>query len=183
MTIKEIVSKSIAQRIEQLVALKKTAFPTSKQLQFLVSDFRDKEKIETQLNLLSRNKNVVYMIREKRNRMSPEQVLQAFKKWHKKNPDIHLSRVNDKNICSNKKFTLYVGSKEKQFRTRIQQHIGNNNRRTYALHLKDWLSDKTAIIEIEYFCFEQSIKRAQLQIIEDSLWDYFLPLFGKRGAH
>jgi hypothetical protein len=78
---------------------------------------------------------------------------------------------------------LYVGSKRSRFGSRIIQHVGTDNKQTYALHMKDWLPRGNRVIDVDYYCFGYTVDHATLQLIEDTIWDLCRPMLGKRGAH
>lgn len=73
--------------------------------------------------------------------------------------------------------TLYVGSSTTGLRSRIEQHIGNGYKGTYALHLSHWFKGKYKITVKTY---NESIE--VLQIIEDALSHDLSPAFGKQGG-
>ena len=84
---------------------------------------------------------------------------------------------------SMKDSTLYVGSKHGRLGTRVNQHLGTANDRTYALHIDRWMPQESMTLRVVYYLFKDDVTSRQLQFIEDSLWDFYKPLFGKRGAH
>ena len=73
---------------------------------------------------------------------------------------------------------MYVGSSTTGVRKRIEQHIGDGHKDTYALHLKHWFKGKCKITIKQY----DEIKDV-LQIIEDDLSDKLRPAFGKKGGN
>lgn len=73
---------------------------------------------------------------------------------------------------------LYVGSSTSGIKKRLEQHIGNGHKSTYALHLKYWFIGKYKIT-IKQYDTTQDI----LQIIEDDLADRLKPAFGKQGGN
>lgn len=74
--------------------------------------------------------------------------------------------------------TLYVGSSTTGFKNRIEQHIGNGHKGTYALHLSHWFQGK---YKITVKIYDESIE--VLQIIEDALSYDLSPAFGKQGGN
>ncbi|QYJ76689.1 GIY-YIG nuclease family protein [Shewanella sp. FJAT-52076] len=73
---------------------------------------------------------------------------------------------------------LYVGSSTTGVRKRIEQHLGEGAKDTYALHLKYWFrGDYKITIKV----FEQP--KEVLQIIEDALSYELAPAFGKQGGN
>lgn len=73
---------------------------------------------------------------------------------------------------------LYVGSSSSGLKQRINQHIGNGHKATYALHLNHWLVGNYKITVSEY-----DVANEVLQIIEDGLSYELKPAFGKMGGN
>ena len=73
---------------------------------------------------------------------------------------------------------MYVGSSITCIRKRIEQHIGDGHKETYALHLKHWFKGKYKVTIKQY-----DVSRDVLQIIEDDLSDQLKPAFGKQGGN
>lgn len=73
---------------------------------------------------------------------------------------------------------LYVGSSTTDIRKRIEQHLGDGPKGTYALHLKHWFNGE---YKITIKVYEEPIE--VVQIIEDSLSHELAPAFGKRGGN
>jgi len=73
---------------------------------------------------------------------------------------------------------MYVGSSTTGVKKRIEQHMGNGNEGTYALHLKYWFSGNQKITIKQY-----NVSKEVLQIIEDDLSDQLKPAFGKQGGN
>jgi hypothetical protein len=73
---------------------------------------------------------------------------------------------------------MYVGSSSTGVKKRIEQHIGNGPRSTYALHLSHWFNGYYKITVTQY-----DVTNEVLQILEDDLSDRMAPAFGKRGGN
>lgn len=73
---------------------------------------------------------------------------------------------------------MYVGSFTTGIKKRIEQHIGNGPKNTYALHLSHWFNGK---YEITIKVYDEPVE--VIQIIEDSLSYDLSPAFGKRGGN
>lgn len=73
---------------------------------------------------------------------------------------------------------MYVGSSTTGIKRRIEQHMGQGNKGTYALHLSHWFRGKYKITVKQYDVSDEVI-----QIIEDDLSDKYKPAFGKRGGN
>ena len=85
---------------------------------------------------------------------------------------INYEKINNE---SNQSKYLYVGS-SKKLRDRLKQHLGLTSKTTFALHLKEWWTDKK--IEIELY----EIKDCDnMQLYEDLLWQKYKPIFGREG--
>jgi len=73
---------------------------------------------------------------------------------------------------------MYVGSSTTGVMKRIEQHLGNGPKDTYALHLKYWFKGKH---KITIKVFDEPLE--VLQLIEDALSHDLAPAFGKRGGN
>ncbi len=73
---------------------------------------------------------------------------------------------------------MYVGSSTTGIKKRIDQHLGNGPKDTYALHLKHWFNGQ---YKITIKVYDEPL--AVLQIIEDALSHELNPAFGKRGSN
>lgn len=73
---------------------------------------------------------------------------------------------------------MYVGSSTTGVRKRIEQHMGEGHKGTYALHLKYWFKGEYEITIKRY-----NVTKEVLQIIEDDLSDRLKPAFGKQGGN
>jgi len=120
------------------------------------------------------------------------QLLDTFKAWHANNK-ILTSRVDRVNMARWNKtdsLALYVGStrclKATDFRSRIKQHLGGGNSRTYAMQLSKWHEDLNYTIVIQAINViphgEKRITPQLLELIEQSYWDEAKPVFGKKAG-
>ncbi len=75
--------------------------------------------------------------------------------------------------------TLYVGSSTTDVRKRLEQHMGEGHKATYALQLKHWNGQRKVKISIQ----EYDVPRDVLQIIEDAISFDLSPAFGKTGSN
>jgi hypothetical protein len=73
---------------------------------------------------------------------------------------------------------MYVGSSTTGVKKRIEQHMGQRNKGTYALHLSRWFRGKYKVTVKQY-----NVSDEVLQIIEDDLSDKLRPAFGKKGGN
>jgi hypothetical protein len=94
-----------------------------------------------------------------------------------------MSRINKKNLWEEKEgnYCLYVGSSKGSVAKRLVQHLGlpSDNPKVYALHLARWWPKAAIQIDIRQFRGEAE---PYLQEIEDMLWDYYRPIFGRKGS-
>ena len=74
---------------------------------------------------------------------------------------------------------LYVGRSQK-LRSRIRQHLGDNYKGTYALHMLRWCTNIEEKIEITCFKIEGH-DNLLVQSVEDALWNKLKPCFGRKG--
>lgn len=108
---------------------------------------------------------------------NPEQTFKDFNAF--KNDE--KSKASDGLCCAklnSPSKVLYVGSSIGFLRTRLNNHMFNASRSTYALRLNKWFKGKYQI-EIEVF----DVKREILQLIEDNRAYELQPAFGKRGPN
>lgn len=73
---------------------------------------------------------------------------------------------------------MYVGSSTTGIKKRIEQHMGQGNKGTYALHLSHWFTGSYKILVKQY-----DVSDEILQIIEDDISDRLKPAFGKQGSN
>ena len=73
---------------------------------------------------------------------------------------------------------LYVGSSTTGVKKRIEQHLGDGPKDTYALNLKHWFRGN---YKVTIKVYEQP--KEVLQIIEDALSFDLAPAFGKQGGN
>jgi len=73
---------------------------------------------------------------------------------------------------------MYVGSSTTGVKKRIEQHMGQGHKDTYALHLSYWFEGTYKVTVRQY-----DVSDEVLQIIEDDLSDRLKPAFGKKGAN
>ena len=73
---------------------------------------------------------------------------------------------------------LYVWSSTTNLKKRLNEHLGNWHKETYALNLKHWFNGQ---VEIEIH--EYNIEKEILQLIEDDLSYSLKPAFGKKGSN
>lgn len=75
---------------------------------------------------------------------------------------------------------LYVG-RSSDLPSRLKQHVVSGPKGTYALHMSTWAHPLDGSIILHALSYPD-VSDAALQDIEDGLWDYFKPVFGRRGT-
>jgi len=136
----------------------------------LAKDARPIQEIEvTDLERLNGIQKAIYIIEQIGG--NPEETFEALSNYKKTNeracPKLNApSRV------------MYVGSSVTGVKKRLEQHLGNGPRKTYALHLSSWFNGKYKITVKQY-----DVSNEILQILEDAFSDELKPAFGKRGSN
>ena len=76
---------------------------------------------------------------------------------------------------------LYVGS-SKLIYQRLKDHLGYSSKQTYAIHLAYWA--RSIDLEIKFECakYPPGTSKIALQVLEDTLWEELLPMFGRQGV-
>ena len=86
------------------------------------------------------------------------------------------SRVHQRNEESQ---TLYVG-RSKTFRARLRQHLGTGDQGVFSLHLQRWATSVDVDITIYFMAFLKA-DDLLVQAVEDGIWDFLKPAFGRQG--
>lgn len=102
---------------------------------------------------------------------NPEQTFLAFSRYKEKKERACAKLNSPSNV-------MYVGSSTTGVKKRIEQHMGQGNKGTYALHLSHWFKGKYKVTVRQY-----DVSDEVLQIIEDDLSDRLKPAFGKQGGN
>lgn len=132
------------------------------------------EKFKFPLNVT----NHVYVIKTKHN--NPEKLVRLFSNFKTKNKKTHkLSLVNAAPETFNG--ILYVGSSG-SLNTRMNQHLGLTGKTVYSLQLREWGRNEISTVDIQVIPIPEKYNEI-LQYIENALWDFYQPLFGKKGAN
>lgn len=75
---------------------------------------------------------------------------------------------------------MYVGSSTTTPYKRINEHMGDGYKGTYALHLKHWFNEK---FQFSITIYEYDEPKEVIQLIEDNLAHRLKPAFGKMGGN
>jgi len=119
---------------------------------------------------------------------SPNEICSVISKEKEDNKTLKLPKVNASNANGEKNRILYVGKSSGKFSTRLKQHLFNNSKSTYALHLSEWQrifnTEKELNLNLYFVSFSDKIKEANkdvLEIIETSLHYQLKPILGRTG--
>ena len=181
-SIENLIKDSADEMIEKYTIVKDIKFP---KIQIIKIDNLANYKVEEFEKYFNNiGKNIIYFIVCNKLPFNYSEIKDKFKELKSKNKNYHVSHINDKELWERKpeQYYLYIGSKEDNAKLRFKQHLGLiNTRQTYSMYLKDWWPENNKLF-IHYYEFGENMKSVLLQIIEDLLWDYYKPLFGKKGA-
>jgi hypothetical protein len=78
--------------------------------------------------------------------------------------------------------SIYVGSSSTDIKARLNNHLGHGYKRTYSLHLSEWLPCEDEKIKLKILKLSKNMNLDLLQLIEDFYWEENLPIFGKKGG-
>lgn len=93
-----------------------------------------------------------------------------------RNAHADYSRMNRENMPT---ATLYVG-RSKTLRARLRQHLGAEGRGVFSLHLARWAATTHGKVHISMLRFSGT-DDLLVQAIEDGLWSFLRPAFGRKG--
>ena len=156
----------LSKTIESLMTFKTTKVSTITRIQMLKKEFK------CGLN----SGNYLYII--KTNFLDHQKILKQFNQFKDKNRETYkLSSINDINEF---KGVLYVGSSA-SLDSRLNEHLGHKGSKIYSLHLKHWFK-KISKVEIEIIPIDKTYSDI-LYPLENALWDFHKPLFGKKGPN
>jgi hypothetical protein len=117
---------------------------------------------------------------------TPEKTKKLFEKLNEENkkcrngncmPDVNNAK-HFENPAHKYGRCLYVGSCKEKIRDRIKHHLGKLSG-TYGMHLGEWWGKNP--IQIFFLIFGENIAGEYLSLIEDVLWEKYMPLFGQKG--
>jgi hypothetical protein len=95
-------------------------------------------------------------------------------------------RLNMSRFNKAESSTLYLGSSMNDIAGRIKQHLGGGNSRTYSLHLSKWATDFPYKISLYIYLIkhkqDKKLDRSFVELVEQSLWDHYKPIFGKKSG-
>lgn len=164
-------------KLENIVSLLETFTPTSRKFTISIDN-----PVWIEFDTAVKDgKQFIYIIRISQG--DKESILEAFTTFKKKSKGKYrLSSINTENNFTQ---VLYVGTSAlgpRSLSTRMRQHVGVIGPMVYSLQMEKWCLTITKEIEVEVFPIDQPFTGA-LYAFENALWDYFSPLFGKKGVN
>lgn len=112
-----------------------------------------------------------------------EAIINSFSTFKSQGRDEYrLSSLNKTNTFSK---VLYVGTSAlgvRSLKSRLRQHLGDSGKKVYSLQLAQWLLPICKEIEVEIIPVDE-IHAGALYALENALWDFYTPLFGKKGVN
>lgn len=99
--------------------------------------------------------------------------------------DFRLSSSNEDIRTKEFDSVLYVGTSSRgmsSFKGRLREHLGIVGPKVYSLQLRYWFKPVPAKIHVEVFPIEDEMEGV-LYDFENALWDFYQPLFGKKGVN
>lgn len=108
--------------------------------------------------------------------LDKDKIIEAYK-----NQDANNLKLSSLNNTTDFNGILYVGISN-SLKYRINLHLGFASERVYSLHLKKWFNFKNKKLIIEIYPINSEDSDLGL-IIENGLWDFYKPLFGKKGTN
>ena len=102
-----------------------------------------------------------------------------------KNDEFRLSSNNEDFRTKDFNQVLYVGTSSRgmsSFKRRLREHLGIVGPKIYSLQLGRWFQPRTATIHVEVFPISDD-EKGILYDFENALWDFYEPLFGKKGVN
>lgn len=94
-------------------------------------------------------------------------------------PPAGLKLTRNNNVVDSR--TVYVGS-SRDIGSRLNQHLHTSAKGTYALKLHLWCPDAENRINVEVTPVRGVAEASLVQDVEDALWAWARPMFGKFGA-
>lgn len=177
-----IVNKSIKRTEDLLGLLKKVKLQKEIYLDIPTSIiFSDDERDILYTKIENLNSKYIYVFTIENWKDHILEIKGAYEGFNKENkPRIpgQIHNISRYNKDRNSK-TLYVGS-SKDIRSRIKQHLGDGNKRTYSLDLVYWLPNGIDLT-LEIFSLNLQDQNV-IETVEQEIWDELKPLFGKRSS-
>lgn len=185
-SLKEAIGNQVSRlksKVELIEGFKPTNIHT---YEFVLDRINNKQepdwsKFETELRSFGQ---FVYVIRTEAANAS--KVYQFYKDFKEEGKDAFRLSSNNEDIRK-KKFdkVLYVGTSSRgmsSFKGRLREHLGIIGPKVYSLQLGHWFQPCPATIHVEVFPIEDG-KKGILYDFENALWDFYQPLFGKKGVN
>ena len=153
------------------------------------ADYRNNESIKeiTDQIVVAGKEPIIYII-SCENEDERYNLINKYNEFQKSNSETvaYNSRINVARSNKTNNPVLYLGSSINNIRTRISQHLGKCDAKTYSLHLSKWDGGINYNIRIQTFKIltdiEPEHKRKFVEMIEQELWDKAKPVFGKQSG-
>jgi len=137
------------------------------------------------INQLKHNNGIYFITIENLEEVGNKEIcnkIDSFKtlKTHK------YPKINSNNCCEGNN-VLYVGKSKGILHTRLQSHLGNGSKSTYALHLGQWKNDdilKKVKLKLYYDFVDlhnDHIESEILEMLETALHREYKPILGRTG--
>ena len=180
---KKTLTNSIEKSVESLEALKQNlknfTFPKSTIIKFSTNTIEINEIVQD-IPVGNDTADYIYLFKIVGKTKSNRELAILLKEEKQKQSSDELKKdlpkINDEH---NGTQYLYVGRSHK-LRNRIRQHLSEDYKGTYAMHMKRWCTTLDETIELHYYKIENQ-DNLLIQAIEDSLWLNFKPSFGRKG--
>jgi hypothetical protein len=193
MVIKDIVGQVTERLTRILAALNNTQIIADQDITIKSDDFRAGQSLSEVLDQFHNSTNpIIYRIscESYQERKLLINTFRDFVIGNRKNQRgkdrINVSKFNDTSESVYENQTLYIGSTMYNIKSRIKQHLGSGYFRTYSMHLSKWDNGLDYTIRIKTYQVVLSIsninKQYLTELLEQELWDYYKPVFGKRSG-
>jgi len=152
------------------------------------ANYRNNESIKEITNQIVAGKEPIIYIISCENEDERYSLINKYRDFQKGNSTevAGSNRLNVARFNDTEEPILYLGSTINNIRSRISQHLGNCNSKTYSLHLSKWDMGINYTIRIQTFKILTDIdtkyKRKFIEMIEQELWDKAKPVFGKQSG-
>lgn len=137
------------------------------------------------INQLKQNNGIYFITIENLDEVGNEEICKKINDY-KNLKTYKYPKVNSNN-CFQGNNVLYVGKSKGILKTRLQGHLGNGSKSTYALHLGQWKNDETlkkvklklhyAFVDLDNDHIESEI----LEMLETALHRKYKPILGRTG--
>lgn len=184
----ELFSNYKKKKIDQLNELEKLNFPIFHTLEINCANITPETQTillnELAINGITETSRVIYYFTVINNNSNHNTILDVVEELK-----INSNRTSKKfialpkiNELKDKEWNgvLYVGKTNSKFLNRFKQHLGNESKKTYALHLNTWAKELTVVLNYGIVELEQD-KIGLLEEMENILHSHLNPILGRAG--